>query len=121
MSKLTAKDRGLIKGAIRRVFSRSEVRNNILEKSKVEGVFLPSRPRVKNWYQCYICDELYIKTEMQVDHIKPVIPLDKTLETMSWDELIKNIWESDAKACCVTCHRAKNKEERKLRKTNVKK
>jgi hypothetical protein len=56
---------------------------------------------------------------MEVDHEDPVIPPDKTLEDMSWDEIIDRIWcdERNLRAICKECHRAKTKKETKLRKS----
>lgn len=114
--RLTARDRGLIKGAIRRVFSRSELRRSVLEATKVAYVDV-SRPRVKKWSVCPLCEQFTPTYKMQVDHIDPIIPLHSTLEEMTWDEVINRMWcdRINLRATCVLCHTIKTTIERKER------
>lgn len=126
--KLTAKERNLIKGAIRRVFSRSELRRSIIAASQIEH-YDPSRPRVKKWGRCTACKQPTALYQLEVDHLDPIIPVNRTLEDMSWDEVIARVFcdpiNLDTK--CKLCHRSKSKVEnreralaRKERKNNVK-
>lgn len=120
--RITPKERGLIKGALRRVFSRSELRKTALAKADAPGVVSMNRPRVKKWSTCPICVK-YIPTYlMQVDHVNPIIPLDMSLQEISWDTLIDNIWcnPSNLVAMCKECHLTKTKEEGKIRRANKK-
>lgn len=120
-----AKERGLIKGAIRRVFSRSELRKEALSNSSIVHAD-PERPRVKKWSKCPICLSMTPTYKMQVDHIVPVIGLTETLEDLSWDLLVDRIWcsKENLKAICLICHKAKskleNKERRKFQKEKKK-
>ncbi len=115
------KERNLLKGALRRVFSRSELRRQALEKSIV-NVTDSTRPRVKRWSMCPMCETLEPTYKMQVDHIIPLVPTDKTLEDFTWDELINRLWCSadNLKAICLQCHKNKTKlemiERRKFKK-----
>lgn len=116
-SKITPKERGLIKGAIRRAFSRSELRKEALDSIRIDFVD-ENRPRVKKWGFCPLCKNntpLYL---MQVDHVDPVIPLNSSLEQMTWDEVIDRTWcdKNNLMAICITCHKAKSKIESKLRR-----
>lgn len=115
--KLTAKDRGLIKGAIRRAFVRSALRRSILDDAKISHSDA-LRPRVKTWYRCEICNGKFAQYELEVDHISPVVPTDKTLEEMSWDDLIDRTWcdRMGLQVLCEECHDKKTAEERKQRK-----
>lgn len=127
MSNLTKKDRNLIKGAIRRVFSRSELRNLALSKNDIEYIDI-NRPRVTRWSFCNECGVITPRYQMQVDHIVPVVNITETLEDINWDELIeKRIWcsISNLNPMCLSCHKAKSKQEnkerrafKKLQKTN---
>lgn len=107
------KERGLIKGAIRRVFSRSELRRQALDKALVKDYSDPSRKRVTRWGRCAECEKLEPLYKMQIDHIEPVIPQDSSLDQMTWDTLVDRIWcdERNLQALCETCHKAKSKEE----------
>lgn len=81
-----------------------------------------SRPKVKTWCCCKLCYTRIPKSYMEVDHIQPVVPYNKALEDMSWDELVDNLWceESNLQAICSDCHDEKTKQERKLRKESKK-
>lgn len=119
--RLTAKDRGLIKGAVNRAFARSELHKKVLEAAIVPHSD-PDRPRVKKWVRCSCCDKLDAKSYFQVDHIEPKIPLDSALDRMSWDELIDRTWchESNLQILCLNCHEAKSKGEMQIRRMNKK-
>jgi 5-methylcytosine-specific restriction endonuclease McrA len=119
--RITAKERGLIKGALRRVFSRSDLRKAVLEEIQVSYTD-PERPRVKRWSICALCDEYTPTYKIQVDHINPIIPLDKTLEDITFDQLTNNIWcdINNLQGICKTCHDKKTSSERKIRTANKK-
>lgn len=113
---MTARERGLLKGAIRRVFSRSDLRKEALNQSYIEHTD-STRPRVKKWSRCPECKKATPTYLMQVDHQHPVVPLDKTLEDMSWDDVINNMWCETVNliAMCKECHAVKTGQERKIR------
>lgn len=121
-SQLSPKERGLIKGCIRRVFSRSDIRRQVIESSVVPGYTDLSRKRVKTWCKCSECEEMIPKSYMEVDHKDPVIPLDRSLEEMSLDELVDRTWcgIENLSAICETCHDVKTKAENKERRQNKK-
>src|ERR1017187_3371000 len=89
---ISAKERGLIKGAIRRVFSRSDLRKAVIEASIIEGYTDETRKRVKTWCECALCGKREAKSNMECDHIDPIIPLETSLEQMNWDTVINRIW-----------------------------
>ena len=109
----TPKERNLIKGAIRRVFSRSELRKRILDLAVVKDYSDPSRKRVTRWGRCAKCGKLEPAYLLEIDHISPIIPVGETLEEQSWDEIIDNIWcdERLLQALCDPCHNLKTKTE----------
>lgn len=113
-----AKERNLLKGAIRRVFSRSELRRKVLDASVINSYSDPTRPRVTKWCKCSGCGKMEPKYLMQVDHTEPLIPVNKSLEEMSWDEVINNTWcaEANLKPICKPCHKLKTKAENKERR-----
>lgn len=115
--RITKRDRGLIKGALRRVFSRSELRNSVITASIVEHRD-PERPRVKNWCLCNVCKKPEAKSYCVIDHLEPLIPLDSSFEEMSLDVVVDRLWcdISNLQAICPDCHLTKTKEERSLRK-----
>lgn len=58
------------------------------------------------------------KSNVQVDHVLPVIAVTETLEDLSWDDLVNRIWcpESNLKVVCKPCHQIKTKLENKARR-----
>lgn len=107
-----AKERNLIKGAIRRVFSRSDLRKEVINNSRIEW-YDPARPRVTKWSRCSDCQQATATYQMEVDHIVPLVPLGKKLEEMSWDEVVNRIWCDivNLQPVCKPCHKAKSKVE----------
>ena len=120
------KERNLLKGAIRRVFSRSELRRKALDNALVKDYHDPSRKRVTRWGKCTKCNKLEPLYLLEIDHEEPVVPLGTTLEEMSWDQVVDNVWcdERNLKAMCKPCHKLKSKEEmierRKIKKGKLK-
>lgn len=118
-SRITNKERNLLKGAIRRVFARSELRKQVLDRTYVGTYTDPSRPRVKVWHKCELCKELTPKSYIVIDHIVPLIRVEETLEELSWDEVIEQrVWcpiDNLQGICKDKCHKEKTKAERKLR------
>lgn len=116
--RITKKELNLIKGAIRRVFSRSELRREALKTSIVSGHVDTSRKRVKTWCKCAECGELDAVSNMECDHRIPIIQLSKTLTDYSWDDIVNRVWcdPSNLQIICVTCHRKKTLGEQQQRR-----
>lgn len=117
--RITHKERGLLKGAIRRVFSRSDIRRKVVELTVVKH-YDPSRPRVKKWSVCPLCEQFTPTYLLQVDHRDPIVPTHTSLEEMSWDTVIDRVWcaENNLLAICKPCHREKTRLENKERRKN---
>lgn len=116
--RMTKKELGLLKGAIRRVFSRSDLRRSVIAKARIEGYQDPSRPRVKKWATCQECKQPTPEYLMQVDHVNPIVPITTQLEHMWIDDLVNNVWcdEKNLNVLCKPCHSIKTKAENKLRR-----
>ncbi len=115
-SNITNKEKGLLKGALRRVFSRSELRQRILAKSRIEHSDI-TRPRVKNWSWCQECGHIVPTHTIDIDHINPVVPVNKKALDMTPNELVAAIWcdENNLQHLCSPCHDEKSSVERKQR------
>lgn len=120
--RITKKERGLLKGSIRRVFSRSELRLAVLRAFEVEHVDA-KRPRVKKWTWCNSCGEVFPRYLASIDHVAPIVPVDSALENMSWDDLINAVFcvSVNLQTLCPNCHNIKTKAENKLRREHKKK
>jgi 5-methylcytosine-specific restriction endonuclease McrA len=115
------KERNLIKGAIRRVFSRSELRKQALAKSLVQH-HDETRKRVTKWSKCPECQQFTPTYKMEVDHVAPIIGLNEQMEDLTWDELVARIWcdIDNLRAVCKDCHKIKTKLENSERRKNKK-
>lgn len=120
-SRISAKERRLLKGAIRRVFSRSELRRKVVEEATITHCDLKC-PRVTKWGRCARCRKPIARYQLEVDHLHPIVPLNTTLEKMSWDHLIDNVWcdSKDLNAVCKPCHKEKTRVENALRRRKLK-
>lgn len=120
---ISAKERGLVKGALRRVFSRSELRREVMAKAVLKGVTDPARPRVTKWAMCEICRKIEAAYKLQVDHLVPVIPINSSLEDMTWDTIMERLWcePENLQVVCLSCHKEKSKAENKERRELKKK
>lgn len=115
--RITSRERGLIKGALRRVFSRSDLRRDVIATSIIKHTD-PRRPRVKAWGLCAVCRKHTPKSYLVVDHILPLIPVDQSFEEMSMDTFLDRLWcdPSNLQAICEICHFTKTSQEGKLRR-----
>lgn len=120
-TRISPKERGLLKGAIRRIFSRSELRRKIVDSIRVEH-YDTNRPRVKKWSKCPKCSKNTPTYLIEVDHIIPIIPIDRSFLEMSLDEVVDRIWcePTNLQAICKPCHNEKTKQERDARKKSKK-
>lgn len=115
--RITPKERGLLKGAIRRAFARSELRERVGKKNRISH-HDPDRPRIKNWSFCDGCGQVVPDYSTAVDHIDPVIPLNSSFEEMEVGDVVDRTWceESNLQVLCEPCHYFKTACERKERK-----
>lgn len=116
--RITKKEQGLLKGAINRVFSRSELRKQALERAAMPGHIDPNRPRVTKWSKCAECQKPEPQYLCQVDHIFPRVPIDSSFEDMTKDEFVDRTWceVEQLQTLCKPCHKIKTKIEAKERR-----
>ncbi len=120
--RITEEDEKLIKNAIRRVFSRSELRKAVILASALPDHTDETRKRVKNWCRCNVCKTPTPRSYMECDHIEPVVPVTKSLKEIPIMTLIDNVWchKNNLQAICETCHdiksKAENAERRRIKK-----
>jgi hypothetical protein len=123
----------LIKGGVRRVFRQSIEMRFVLQNARVE---LPPKTLKdgsvgkKNQvrYKCAVCSSLFSQKDVAVDHIDPVIPLHRSEEEMTIDEMAYRIWcdTDNLQVICSfplkknngipSCHKIKTDEENFIRK-----
>lgn len=123
--RITKKELGLIKGALRRVFSRSDLRKKVLYSSQIMH-YDKERPRVTKWGKCNECQKPVALYQVEIDHTNPLIPVNESLESLitkyGWDTLINALWceETNLAPLCQICHRLKSTRESKQRREHRK-
>ena len=104
-----------IKGAIRQVAKFAPEVKEALEKS-IHPII--KGPKGGARFTCSKCKKVFERGEVQVDHIEPVIPVDKRTVDLDWNTIIKRMFCSsdNYQVLCKPCHKIKSDEERKERK-----
>lgn len=108
--------------ALRRSFRNYPAFKEVLDDAKTE-YFIKSKHgkdlrRVQ--FECNGCKESFKRTEVNVDHIEPVIPLEGlpgTEEHPDFNIYIERLFcsKSNLQILCKTCHKKKSNEEKKQR------
>lgn len=118
LERISVKERNLIKGSLRRLFARSDLRRQAIALTVVPGYVDAARPRVTKWSRCTSCKNMTPTYLMDIDHVIPLVPLESSLEDMTLDELVERLWcpiENLQGLCKKPCHHAKGKIEAKER------
>jgi 5-methylcytosine-specific restriction endonuclease McrA len=105
-----------LRGAFRKFPTKYEVLNAAFTGKKINK----KTKRLSSHYRCKSCNDEFPTSEVNVDHIYPVVSPDEGFTT--WDKFISNLFcpKEDLQVLCKTCHDAKTKEENKQRRENVK-
>lgn len=113
-----------IKAGIRKGFKYT-VAGRFLQKARVE---LPRKTKTGKisvvphvFYRCAKCLELWKEKEVQVDHIDPVVPVDKPESEMTIGEYAYRVFKNECQVLCKPCHKEKSKKENKQRIDNKRK
>ena len=95
---ITAKERGLIRSALRKIWMWSDVRKGVKQRAKVGGQ-----------YFCEMCGCAVKYNQMDIDHIHAVgaTPGSRlATEETTWDSFISRLFcpPSNLRAICKACH-----------------
>ena len=125
-----------VRSAIRRTFSRSPLVQEVLRSVRSEhdqynkDGSLGKKKAVR--YECAMCGKLFMRTQVAVDHVDPVIPLDK--EFTDWDTFVSRLFcdKKNLQVLCsykikdkgkhndkLSCHHEKTQQERVIRKQKL--
>lgn len=105
---------------IRKAFKLSDKHKSIQLAARVEKPKynkdgkLSKKPSV--YYRCNECKGLAKSTNINVDHIEPVIPLNKKLNEMTINEYTSRVLNLACQLLCKPCHKSKSKIENSQRK-----
>lgn len=106
----------MIRGSIRRTFSRSPVVREVLMAGRREipkynkDGSVAKKPAVQ--YQCQVCNNWVSSTKVSVDHIEPVISVDDGF--VDWNQFVDRLFcdKSNLQRICDDCHDIKTATER---------
>lgn len=102
-----------VRSALRAAFRKWPPKFDTLKAARTSARINPASGRMAMHYTCAACKKDYPLKNVQVDHIKPVVPKNFT----TWDDFIARLY-CEAKwlqVLCKPCHKTKTAEERKKR------
>jgi 5-methylcytosine-specific restriction endonuclease McrA len=111
--------KSFITSALRGAFRRYPNKYECLKSAFVGKKINVKTNRMSAHYKCAQCLEDFPTSEVQVDHVLPIVDPKKGF--ISWDEFIKNLFcpIENLQVLCKPCHSIKTKKENNKRKSNV--
>jgi 5-methylcytosine-specific restriction endonuclease McrA len=105
----TARKRSFIVSALRRASGRWAPKNDAKAAARI----------ARNTYRCCSCHKTVTNTEIQIDHIVPVV--DPVIGFKTWDDFIARLFvEIDGfRALCTDCHSQVTTKQREIRKERL--
>ena len=110
-----ARFHSFVKSALRSASSRWPPKYESLKEAFIDKRTNKKTGRLSKHYRCASCREIFPTSEVQVDHIDPVIPL---TGFSTWDEVVDRIFceREGFQVLCKACHNIKTQQERTIRK-----
>lgn len=107
--------RSFVTSAIRGAFRRWPPKFKVLKNAQTTKKINKSSGKMAMHYKCAVCKKQFTSTNVQVDHILPVV--DPETGFVDWDTFIDRMFceEENLQVVCKPCHLKKSKEERKKR------
>lgn len=107
--------KGFIISTLRSGMRRYPPKYEALNDAKVGKRVNPKSGRSAEYYKCNGCGEGFVKKDVQVDHIDPVV--DPETGFKDWESYIERMFcpPSNLQVLCRVCHAKKTKQERKSR------
>ena len=104
-----------VRSALRAAFRKWPPKFLVLKKAATEKRINPASGRIAMHYACSTCGKDYPQKQVQVDHIKPVVPKNFT----NWDDFIARLYceAKGLQVLCKPCHQIKSKQESTKRGT----
>lgn len=108
-----------VKSALRSASQKWPPKYKTLSKAFVGRRTNPATGREAKFFKCNRCGEEFTSSNIEVNHIEPVIPV---TGFDSWDKVIERLFceEEGLEALCRPCHKIITKNENAERKLNAK-
>ena len=105
-----------IKSALRSASQRYPPKYEALNEAFVERLVNSKTGRLGKHYKCNACQGIFPASEVQVDHIDPVI--DPLIGFVSWDSVIEKMFceKGGFQVLCKPCHTVKTNAEKRQAK-----
>jgi 5-methylcytosine-specific restriction endonuclease McrA len=112
------------KDAIISEYKEPDLKRWLVPKLRRISVQWPAREIAKKlsriergYHKCAMCGEKIHYKQIEMDHIVPVIKIDKTTKSIDWNEYLERLFckVSNFQAICRVCHEAKTLLESNLR------
>lgn len=102
-----------VRSALRAAFRKWPPKFEVLRNAYTERKLNKKSGKMAKHYRCASCNKDFPLTEVQVDHIQPVVPRNFT----TWDSFIERLYVEAKKlqVLCKPCHKTKTKVERAAR------
>jgi len=104
MNTLTTEERKFIMDRLKKAFNDGHWRAELIRTQADQN----------DCYQCADCQDRFSYTEIQVDHIEPVI--NPITGFTSWDDFIERQFTHQLEILCKQCHKYKSSQENVLRR-----
>jgi len=108
--------KGYITSTLRKGFTRWPAKYEALKQAMVGRKLNKKTGRMAAHYTCAMCHKHFVSTEIQIDHVAPVVDVKKGF--VSWDVYIERLFceASNLQVVCIPCHKKKSAVENKERK-----
>lgn len=109
-----ARFNSFVKSALRAASRRWPPKYTCLNNAYVDKRTNRKTGRIAKHYKCNACKECFPSSEVQVDHINPIV--NPSIGFTTWDDVINNMFcEIDnLQVLCKDCHKAKTAYEKSL-------
>jgi 5-methylcytosine-specific restriction endonuclease McrA len=107
--------RSFVTSTIRSGFRRYPPKFEVLKEAAIGKKENKKSKRIAMHYECSSCKEHFVNTDIQVDHILPVVDPKKGF--INWDTFIERLFctKENLQVLCKACHKDKTNLEKKER------